>query len=289
MFAVFGLALLCQSTLAYGHDGHEIILKAAWKQLTPHTQRIVTFLLGRKDFNYTEVATWADQVDSKTARARKRHFVEAGKCAAYNDARDCRDDNCIVTAFSRSTRDLSCSSEKSKLYKKEALLYVIHQAADISMPLHASGFQEGGTQTHVKYGNLRDVTLHYLWDSLLVRGRWTNKGRVAFDKELYIKYITSKARISHEDAIKRGWMSQDAILAENERRHSLAAVFWATDSNQVSCDYIWGAVEADPRQDFAEGYSLIVGKIVDEQLAKAAYRLAFTLNEVFMCGEPDSQ
>jgi elongation factor P hydroxylase len=64
---------------------------------------------------------------------------------------------------------------------------------------------------------------------------------------------------------------------------SLEAIFWANYLNRVSCDAIWTDFEADPGQDYAGQYHTKVAGYVDEQIAKAVYRLAYTLNLVFQC------
>ncbi|KAH9245770.1 hypothetical protein BASA81_016735 [Batrachochytrium salamandrivorans] len=79
---------------------------------------------------------------------------------------------------------------------------------------------------------------------------------------------------------KSGWLTKHEITAQNDRGNSLAAIEWATEGNSISCRAIWPAYDANPDQNFnAEFYQKMI-PMVDQQLAKAAYRLAFWINSI---------
>jgi len=137
---------------------------------------------------------------------------------------------------------------------------------DLHQPLHmADNNDRGGNSVGAYYPNHKAITnLHAVWDDALVKAAIGYRGQRAEEVSEQIKL--------------HGKEWQQGNVAD-----------WASESHKVAVQYAYGALptrqmcelpSATP-EVLNEGYVDVTTPVVEEQLAKAAVRLAATLNSVF--------
>ncbi|KAH6579016.1 hypothetical protein BASA61_010545 [Batrachochytrium salamandrivorans] len=202
---------------------------------------------------------------------------------SFDDARDCPNGNCLVGAISKYTRYFTDTDTLSTFDLRDALPFLVHLLIDVSIPLHSSGREKNGRSVNGTYGTER-LSFHSMFESSIPRQRINTdfKGTSV----LYMRYLIGLIKDEQGSGTgsvmsnKSGWLTKHEITAQNDRGNSLAAIEWATEGNSISCRAIWPAYDANPDQNFnAEFYQKMI-PMVDQQLAKAAYRLAFWINSI---------
>jgi hypothetical protein len=189
---------------------------------------------------------------------------------------------CIVNALEY---ELSILRDKTRSGpdRASALRYVIHFAGDIHQPLHDSdNNDEGGNCTALRFfAEGRPAKLHAIWDYMLIQRELSNRHatEAGYAQELDKRFADRSS----------GW-----ILALNP-------VDWAWEGHQLAVTIAYGDLK--PAIPFetpgphdcpletgkVAALHIAVGEryfdetvpVIDEQLAKAGYRLAALLNRIW--------
>jgi hypothetical protein len=265
--AVLALLCLCPwRVAAWGAEGHHLVARVAWSQMSDAARRAATDLLGGDDF--VASSTWADEVRSLRPETYNWHFVDIPYDATnYDPARDCaatpRGD-CVVAAITREIRDITDTS-LSKDKRKEALKFLIHFVGDLHQPLHSiDNHDKGGNDVRVSLTTTpsgRPTNLHSIWDSAILSAR-------GMDEEAYGKFLVGD--LSH-------------LLV----RSGSDIGSWALESHQIAVDAVYkyeGFSSTGPPSALVVIDSAYLTKampIVDRQLETAGVRLAHILNDAF--------
>lgn len=264
--AAVSICSLLSSTaaLAWGKAGHEAVAEVAAGLLTDKARSGVVDLLGGQDAAaaLVGVATWADDVRMQRPDSRHWHYVNipATGQASFDRARDCPKDDCVVGAVERFSAVLADRSLLPAV-RAEALRWLVHFVADVHQPLHAGERGDrGGNEVKVRVGS-RTYKLHAWWDSEVVDA-------IGDQAQLVAKL---KANVKAPAA--KGWASGSPEQ-------------WATDSARVSAQWVYGnwLTGWGPVQDavlLPPDYVPQAATAAEQQLAKAAVRLAATLNAAF--------
>lgn len=172
--AVFTLLLMSLSAQvqAWGEKGHRTVGLLAYAQLSPAAQKKVDALLKHKGFkDIGEASVWADKIREQKLPAYAHtgpwHYVNLPRDAEVFDmSRDCSRP-CIVSVL----QDMQLQLQDSdKDQQAEALAFVVHLVGDIHQPMHVSfADDKGGNTTKVKIKG-DEVSLHYYWDRVVLRG-----------------------------------------------------------------------------------------------------------------------
>jgi hypothetical protein len=239
---------------AWAPDGHRIIGEVATRSLSPEARAAVERILAGRSL--AEVSTWADEVrGSEPYRwSAPLHYanIEPG-AAAFDPARDCPAEGCIVKAIGDMTgvlRDPSTPDDK----REEALKFLVHFVGDIHQPLHVSFARDRGGNSITVTVNDIPTNLHRFWDGGSVEA--AGKDWPTYSADL-IASITPDQR--------GAWSSADPTV-------------WANESYQLSVSVAY-IVPADGRLD--QPYIDRAAAVARVRLATAGERLAGLLNDIF--------
>jgi hypothetical protein len=160
-------------TTAWGSDGHHIVARIAWSQMTDAAKHAAQDLLGTADFIAS--STWADEVRSRRTETYNWHFVDIPYGAnSYDAARDCKVSvrgDCIIAELTRAQHAIG-DTTLSKDQRTDALKFLIHFVGDLHQPLHAiDNHDKGGNDVHVTIAGRRTTNLHSVWDSVVINSR----------------------------------------------------------------------------------------------------------------------
>ncbi len=255
--ALLGAILLAPGTAhAWSADGHRIIGHLAEADLSPAARREVAALLaGEKDPTLAGVSTWADRLrDDDPERGKATapwHYVNfrGGDCA-YDHARDCPGNDCVVGAINRHFLALS-DTRRSLAERREALKFLVHFVGDVHQPMHASPRDDlGGNRYQVNYRG-KGSNLHRIWDGTVLEGR-------------------GLAPAAYATALR----AQSPLPADPAARSQSPAVAWALES----CRVVQTPGVYPPRRVLDDAYMDAHRPIAERRLREAGRRLAAMLN-----------
>lgn len=245
---LLSLIFQAQNSQAYSDDGHKIVAKLAWQELSPFARQNVERILGTGEEAFINAATWADDVkgDDRYDYLKPLHYVNLpADQFTYDRKRDCRKNKCVVQAIlDFSNMAHSPSDKKSKL----ALRMLIHLIGDIHQPMHA-GLKEdrGGNWFRLKYKG-DSLNLHKLWDNQLVR------------------------------RIHKDWEKAVELLQTPTSPEILKPAQWAEESHRLAMDVAYNTPEG---KTVSESYLNTADKVTKERLTLAGWRLAMWLNKLW--------
>jgi hypothetical protein len=240
-------------------------------------------------------ATWADDVKGPEKTA-VWHYIDiplalhqpasiGPYCPPVGPSVDGRNRPGCVTDAMEHEWSILRDKTRSSAERATALRYMIHFVGDVHQPLHAeNNDDQGGNCTALHFfGEDRPVNLHAIWDYKLVQHqlelkRMTQPEYAAgLDKRFAVKWSDwSRAKI---DFIAWAWESHD--LAEPVAYGKVKPPIPVQPFNTTAtCD---GQREKATALTLSvrEAYFREAMPVIDERLAKAAYRLAAILNQSF--------
>jgi hypothetical protein len=293
--------------LGWGCEGHQIVALIAEKNLNPRAAAEVRNLLtsnpidpelirfcteGHED-PMSDASTWADDI-RRSAKTGKWHYMDiplevtSGDPNKYcepvgkADAKGERD-GCVLSALLYN-RDVLQDEHKTLAERAEALRYIIHFVGDMHQPLHV-------TDNHDQGGNCAPMSLldavtisnlHSIWDSGLLEKRLKKarqepeqfaaalNRKFASDRTAWTKDMNPGRWVweIHEAGVETTYGAlQPAIPLQPVNRR--------TDCNAESAT-VWKLhIRLGP------DYEKAAGPVIDQQLAKAGFRLAAFLNEIW--------
>ena len=271
------------SAWSWGSDGHQIVAVIAADNLTPAAQSHVAAILGVPPDKRAVAAAMASASvvpDSRFREDRRTepwHFIDICLRDRRTDipAR-CPGGNCVTNKIDEYSKRL-----KNGIYDRWRaagdLAFLIHFVGDIHQPLHAANDADRGGNCVTVDSNTRAKNLHEVWDTTLVRrleyGIDSGRPETTAHK-LERTYADEKAADS--------WIAADDI---------------AWESNQLARSDIYLAlrIPVEPCQPAANLCLNPLGRAVEldgsyldraeaiagHQLAKAGFRLASLLNEIW--------
>jgi S1/P1 Nuclease len=189
-------------------------------------------------------------------------------CATTSYAQYCANGTCASTQIVRHYRLLSDAHEP-KSRKQFAVFVLTHLAGDIHQPLHgADNEDQGGNQIKVRLPDDRKLNLHAVWDTSLVERLYGGQNEMTVTKRLKQTYASRATE----------WQAGKIDLVTIQA--------WVAESTRLAKDVTYGtlpgfACNADLEQTriaLSNDYLQQAGPVVEEQLAKSGYRLAFMLN-----------
>ncbi len=301
------------SAHAWGCQGHETVALIAEMHLNPHALEMVNKLLTDyprdpalnkycKETGLTpmaDAAPWADDYRSVHPETEGWHFIDiAGDATKKDEASFCPEKiGCLPKAL-QAQWDILRGTDSTSQQRAEALRFVIHFMGDIHQPMHDTGNNDqGGNCVPVEFfgamPQLRNPqresyspNLHGTWDSGIF-------GRMMGDKTVQ----QFAAEINTAQAVQiSGWM----VGGTNVDPWN-----WAWEGHEVAVNVAYGKLPhaipvekpvemtscADANhvstrmlalhEDLEQPYQDATAPVVQQQIAKAAARLAGMLNEVW--------
>jgi hypothetical protein len=224
--------------------------------LTPAAAARVHATLGPGE-TIASQASWADEIRKTRKETAPWHFVDIPIGSSGLDMnRDCAHADCVlakIAEFRQRWRDESVSPAD----RREALLFLVHFIGDMHQPLHcATDNDRGGNDVTVDFEGRR-MNLHHLWDSALL-------DRMPPEEQLFH---------SLEHAI---------TPAERAAWSGGSVESWADESFQAARRVVYRdlpKLPPDAVPELGPMYEHSADIIIEQQLEKAAVRLAAILNE----------
>jgi hypothetical protein len=254
MRRVLLFALASSSLFGWGGEGHRLVARVAYAQLTPAAKEQVAAILA-PGATLMSISSWADDVRRERRETGPWHYVDIPVTAKHLDMqRDCPKGDCVLTKITDFRKTLADSSATPEA-RREALMFLVHFVGDMHQPLHCSDNKDkGGNDVKtVFFGN--PSNLHSVWDSGLI-GRMHKS-----EDELFTELSAESQKHAHKWA--RGTVED-----------------WAEQSHKAGQKVVYGRLPkgASPVRLDAT-YERSADPLIMAQLAKAGARLARVLNE----------
>ena len=249
-----GLASYSAPAFAWGQEGHRIIARIAYDNLSCRTRKQMDKVLGDHGMIYW--SNWPDEIKSDTIYPQS---IKDGW--HFQDLNGGMTDSAVVAALSaypaeggslfRAT-DSIISVLKEKNGDADTWRFLVHLAGDRYCPMHLAHMDDKGGNTVKMRWFGRETNLHAVWDTKLIESQGYSYTEYA--RKLEREYAYEKKsilRMSEEELILRNYHFTESIYAYHSS--------W--DGNAYHYIYRWRAP-------------------MEEQLYIAGIRLAKWLNEI---------
>jgi len=252
--AVFAV---CLPAVAWGPEGHDIVARIAWEQLTPAARARVTAILGPGK-TITSVASWADEVRRSRPDTAGWHFIDVPITEKHlKMTRDCPKGDCVVTEIARLRAALHNPATPPD-QQREDLMFLIHFIGDMHQPLHSSdNGDRGGNSVRVVFHD-RQTNLHSIWDGALLN-------RMPPEDQLLPEL--ERAAACNQKKWRKGTVEQ-----------------WADQNHKAAQKIVYGGLGPAPQEapaTISASYEQAADTLIKEQLEKAGVRLAAVLNSLY--------
>ncbi|MFI5396179.1 MAG: S1/P1 nuclease [Candidatus Binatia bacterium] len=309
------LLLVCVPTPVHpwGCEGHETIALLAETHLTSHARKMVHDLLEGSPADprmqrfchptarsvMAEASTWADDVRADDASpfhgTGQWHFINIPRGASPGDLRRfCpARTGCVLTAINHQLA--AVRSGRSDRRRVDALRFIIHLIGDLHQPLHcATNNDLGGNCVPVTYLGIEpqlspdhpedDVyqpNLHTVWDTSIIRRIMEHRSPMWFADFLEHRFQSQLMLWQRKTIDFNQWAWESHQLAEQRAYGLLPAPIRAERPERVAqCNAMSERILA-LHERLTERYQNTAAPVVEEQLAKAAIRLAMVLNQIW--------
>ncbi len=243
---------------SWGPLAHRVTARMAESRLTPRALAAVRDLLGPGQ-RLEDAAVWADD-QREVPGSETWHYVNVPVSQARYDAKFCPSKGCVVSKIEE-FRLVLADPKAPKPAKRRALTFLVHLIGDLHQPLHVGDNGDRG-------GNLLQVlffgegsNLHRVWDSQIMERHTDNK-------QVWLWDMTYMAKPRMVEEWSKGTPAD-----------------WATESLAIAKE----AYRIPGRQTLIRRGAKLGGDyvafalpVIQRQLAKAAVRIAFVLNGVFL-------
>ncbi|HOV56432.1 MAG TPA: S1/P1 nuclease [Rhodanobacteraceae bacterium] len=243
------LALLLASCIAvcptparaFGAAWHEAVGSIADRNLTPQARAWVSALLSDEPTPTLEAtAAWADTV--KDTRTRRWHFIDLADDCVYRRERDCPDGQCLIEALDANlgiVRDAGAPVPE----RGRALKFVVHLMGDLAQPFHNYGAADGrgGNKIQLRFRD-RGTNLHALWDSVMLRDRWTSPEQLVDALQARPRRELPVAAASMGEIVRWSQSAcRSAVQASIERSGTRVDDSYASRALAIEEEGIWAA------------------------------------------------
>jgi hypothetical protein len=271
---------------AWGNEGHEIVAIIAADNLAPAVREHVAKILGvTADVISVERAMAAAAIKPDTEfRDRDRstapwHFINLCLQDQQSDipAR-CRSGNCVTAKIDEYARRLK-EADYDQWGAAGDLAFLIHFVGDVHQPLHAATDADRGGNCIPVDSQPQARNLHAAWDIAVVYRLQDSLGSRTPDVVAH-KLEQAYANERAADSWKPG-SANDIAWESNQIAHS--QIYDALNIPIESCQPEVDSCAAAPHGpvDLDSAYMDRASKIAGRQLAKAGFRLASLLNQIW--------
>jgi len=277
--------LLCpESAWAWGPDGHEIVAIIAADNLTPAAASHVADILGVPADKRSIASAMAGASILPDSRFRDEdpltrpwHFIDICLQDRRADvAARCPRGNCVTGKIDEYSKRLK-EGNYDRWNADGDLAFLIHFVGDVHQPLHAANDEDRGANCITVAPNVRAKDLHAVWDTTVVRR---------------LEYSVDSGR---PGATAR--RLERTYAAESKTDSWIPAADIAWESNQIARSDIYAAlhIPIEPCRPTADlclnplGHAVELDSsyldhadaVAGHQLAKAGFRLASLLNQIW--------
>ena len=272
--AIVALALSPSSVGAWGEKGHRLVGLVAKELLDKDALNATKALMGSDDL--AKFALFLDdhkaQLNKDIPGSRDWHFDDVPVCTA--EPAECPGGNCASRQIRVHQRILA-DTHRGREERQFAVYVLTHLIGDIHQPLHAADNNDvGGNEVFVSLpvpaGSSAEIRkLHGLWDTELVERQFSGRSEIDAAKKLVADHATK----AETEGWKKGKGNASAWIAES---HVIAVDKVYKTLPGFICDR---DLEGDPIP-IPQTYVDNGQKVIDEQIAKAGYRLAAVLSRL---------
>jgi hypothetical protein len=255
--------------VAWGSKGHRIIGLIARELLSPETSAEIESIMGSAD-----LATFGlylddnkDLLDVEIPGSRAWHYDNIPICGTKPKSQYCPNGSCASTQIVRHQHILADAHE-SKARKQFAIWVLTHLIGDIHQPLHAADDHDRGwnaIQVGLPWGR-RNANLHGAWDTDFIEHALGGKNEKPVAHELLLRFASRKT--DWQTGTVQAWLDESHQLAKTIAYGKIAGFTCNADLTRM-------------RIPLGQNYADEATTVVEEQLAKAGYRLAHVLNLSF--------
>jgi len=298
----------CGNAFGWGCEGHQMVALIAVSHLTPEARAAVYQLLKENPIDPSlsrfcqpvaadpaaDAATWAD--DSKRGeKTGTWHYLDVPRgvehadlmkyCAPIGDSVDGKDrPGCLLTGLEYEFNILK-DHNRSSAERATALRYVIHFIGDLHQPLHTTtNDDQGGNCTSLTlFEDPKRANLHGAWDYGIIAHylKENHQTPQQLAAQLDQRYQSKGQKWLHDRIDFGAWIWEGHHLAEKVTYDKLRPKLpFAPAENGPGC-----AAEREKttalKIDIDAKYATTAMPVIEQQLAKAGYRLADVLNSAF--------
>ena len=303
------LALAFASTVyGWSCEGHEAVALIAEKHLSPHALATVMKLLNSQPVDASvhpyckdspkdpmaEASTWADDT-RKAEQTGSWHYMDLplgmkhGDIEAYcqpvgPSANAGPRPGCILSAL-RYNLNILHDDKESDAEKAKALRYLIHFIGDMHQPLHSTANNDqGGNCVPIQFfSDPKIANLHSVWDSMILSHYMASSGKsvVQLADDLDREYQSQSASWTKHGTEFAKWMWEGHKIAQNVTYGNLRPKLPIEAPEEHPDCKAENEKNAALHLRVGEDYQEKAIPVVREQIAKAGYRLAEVLNEIW--------
>lgn len=291
-FIMVALLSISTHTFALGKLGHQLSCELAYEQLNSNAQTKLMNLLNSmpaeelamlnkynyrdadEPISYAKACTWADAIkrDPQYDQFKSWHYVNVPRNQLKVTSTSC-EKNCVTNGIS--VHKVQLTKSKSTRKQLDALMFLGHWVGDIHQPLHVSFASDfGGNKTQITSNDKKCTNLHWLWDQcLLTRQIETNDHQQRYNdlKHKLTLLLAEKTKAGEVRTWKEStvfdWANESLTIAT---RKGFGYCTLKNDTCHV--------IESSP-QTLSENYQTTFAPVINEQVVKAAVRLASLLEQ----------
>lgn len=270
LVTAYAALITIPNAYAWNRPAHEAIAAAADQLLTPPARTAISTIT--TGGSLIDAATWMDEKATREQwpQMNEWHYINMQVC--HPKKQSCPDGQCAPQKITEARDTLTklastLRSPTSKAQSEQALKVLVHLIADVHQPLHSSDNHDAGgnavTIANRRCGPAHQCSLHEYWDSSLPKAFMRGKsiGEVA-------SMLTSDpAVLSDSDSPDPWTWAQEA----HDQAIRSAYTFTGFACNQGPIKK--GSVD--------QAYDHRARDVVEIQMAKAALRLARTINSIY--------
>lgn len=235
----------------WGRIGHRVVARVAAGMLSERAHRELRLIL--EGNSLARISTWADSIRRDRPETAPWHYVNIPIIdSVFRREVHCRP-TCIVQAAESQVAILR-DERQPRERRTEALKWVIHLIGDMHMPLHAGDRDDRGGNDVVVWFRWQRTNLHALWDSGIIESTGVSEDEL-------VTLLASRVRERQDLAAIRAGSIAD----------------WTLASHNVARDLVYPRLS--PWLIITQGYVEAATPVIEEQLLRAAVRLAAVLNE----------
>ncbi len=309
MWKRFCLLALCgaPALFGWGCEGHQAVALIAEKNLTPRTlafvqamldvnpidPALVRYCVQNRDDLMADASTWADDI-RRTAGTGKWHYMDIPRQETGGDpAKWCEDvgpaaergerAGCVLAAIAYN-RDILRNPQNPGQVRADALRYLIHLAGDIHQPLHTTdNHDQGGNCAPMVLLDAASISnLHSIWDSGLLEQhlRDLHQTVAQYAASLNQRFAAEKAKWAPSPADVNTWVWESHAAGNRVTFGAIEPpIPMEPETGKTDCNAESAKVYA-LHVHLNQAYLNKATPVIDEQIAKAGFRLAEMLNEI---------
>jgi hypothetical protein len=262
--------------LAWSRFAHEATGHLADGDLSPAARAAVLELLDGSSL--AEVGSWADEVRSDRPETAPLHYVNGPLETLVPTPADFDLPQGNVYSAVLGYSGILADVDQPREQRIEALKFLVHFLADLHQPLH-SGFAEDR--------GANDIPVLYRGEVINLHRYWDNQIFAAVQADFDSREFAAVLRARHGDHERRAW------AASSPRD-------WVIEARRLIFNGLYPRPRADalvhvdsselppetelPMAVLDESYRSVWQPVAEQQIARAAARLAAALNHIFEAG-----